>query len=212
MMISFTSLVLTRLKFVSIFVFFFSILFIKSDATAMERLVSLKIGPVWPSITSTSWDGELMYGSFIDRKVGFGIAVDFLWNTNSVDSTLPSRQLLTIRDESHYMLPVMGFIVFDPIPNTIVHPMLKFEIGYNSLIYNYNSLIADTTPSRNGYYYGLIIKLGLDGLYNIGEQTAVFAGLEYQWADTRNAADNLGRFYRRDMSGIGLRMGFRFLL
>ena len=202
-----------KILFVTAPWFFLCVLFIvKNDVTAAEKLVSLKIGPVWPSATSTSWDGELMYGSFIDKKVGFGVAADILWNTNAVDSALPSGQLTTIRDESHYMFPIMGFLVFDPIPHAVVHPMLRFEIGYNSMIYNYTSRIAETTPSRSGYYYGLIVKLGIDGLYNVGEQTAFFAGLEYQWANTRNAADSAGRFYRRDMSGIGIRMGFRFLL
>ncbi len=202
-----------KILFVTAHLVFLCVLFIvKTDGNATERLVSLKIGPVWPSATSTSWDGELMYGSFIDKKVGFGIAADILWNTNAVDSVDTAMVHTTIRDESHYMFPIMGFIVFDPIPHAIVHPMLRFEIGYNSMIYNYTSRIAETTPSRSGYYYGLIVKLGIDGLYNVGEQTAIFAGLDYQWADTRNAADSAGRFYRRDMSGIGIRMGFRFLL
>ena len=31
------------------------------------------------------------------------------------------------------MVPLMGFLVFVPIPTAIIHPMLRFEIGYNSL-------------------------------------------------------------------------------
>jgi hypothetical protein len=164
---------------------------------------------MWPTAITTSWDGELMYGALVDQKVGFGVAVDFLWNSNSLDSVGVLGTHKTIRNESSYMFPIMGFIAFDPLPRAMVHPMFTMKIGYNSMVY---SRSPDSSIPAAGYYYGLIIKLGVDGLYNIGERSAVFAGLEYQWADTRNVADGLGRFYRRDMSGIGLRMGFRFLL
>jgi hypothetical protein len=186
---------------------------------AKETFVSIKIGPTWPqellsSSNSTAWDGELLYGVFIDRKVGFGVAADFLWNTKSQEQHDTSGFLFVTKSEESYMIPVMGFLVFDPIPNAIVHPMLRFEIGYNSLFFNSktDSTVHPTSNSENGYYYGLIVKLGADGLYNLGEQTAIFAGLEYQWADTKTNANSKGLFARRDMSGIGIRMGFRFLL
>jgi len=202
------TLVAHRLRFVTIGSVFLGIFLISSNSIASEKLFSLKIGPSWPSAISTSWDGELLYGSLIDKKVGFGIAADFLWNTNPVEKDSAGLKR-TVRNESHYMFPVMGFLAFDPIPAAMIHPLLKFEIGYNSLVY---SRTPDSTIAASGYYYGLIIKIGIDGLYNLGEQTAIFAGLDYQWADTRNMANASGYFYRRDMSGMGLRMGFRFLL
>ena len=159
-----------------------------------------------------------MYGTFVDRKVGFGVAVDFLWNTNTVvkDSVISGvGRKWAAREEGTYMFPVMGFLVFDPIPNAMVHPLLRFEIGYNSLIYYLKTREADPTvspKSDNGYYNGLIVKLGIDGLYNLGEQTAIFAGLEYQWANTTTNKNAAGFFSQIDMSGIGIRMGFRFLL
>jgi hypothetical protein len=198
---------------------------------AKETFVSLKIGPTWPqeiisSDNPTCWDGELMYGTFVDRKVGFGVAADFLWNTKSqVLHDTSTGLLFTTKSDESYMIPVMGFLVFDPLPNAMIHPMLRFEIGYNSLIYNStndsiaflsspsrDSIINLPQKSKSGYYYGLIVKLGVDGLYNLGEQTAIFAGLEYQWAKTRTNANSAGLFSRRDMSGIGIRMGFRFLM
>ena len=190
---------------------------------AKETFVSIKIGPTWPhdqlnSDHPTSWDGELLYGTFIDRKVGFGIAGDFLWNTNTVvkDSVIGgAHQKWAAREEGTYMFPVMCFLVFDPIPNAVVHPMMRFEIGYNSLLYYLKIRDADTTQiptSNNGYYNGLIVKIGIDGLYNLGEQTAIFAGLEYQWANTTTSQNAEGFFSQLDMSGVGIRMGFRFLL
>jgi hypothetical protein len=190
-----------------------------SPVFANETFVSLKIGPTWPhdqlnSASPTSWDGELMYGTFVDRKVGFGVATDFLWNTNTVVKDSSGRKWAA-REEGTYMFPIMGFLVFDPIPNAIIHPMMKFEIGYNSLLYYLKSRSADTTQtptSNNGYYNGLIVKIGIDGLYNLGEQTAIFAGLEYQWANTTTNQNADGFFSQMNMSGIGIRMGFRFLL
>lgn len=186
---------------------------------AKETFVSVKIGPTWPhdqlnSDHPTSWDGELLYGIFIDRKVGFGIAADFLWNTNTVVKDSVDRKWAA-REEGTYMFPVMGFLVFDPIPNAVVHPMMRFEIGYNSLLYYLKIRDAYTTQnptSNNGYYNGLIVKIGIDGLYNLGEQTAIFAGIEYQWANTTTNQNAEGFFSQLDMSGIGIRMGFRFLL
>jgi hypothetical protein len=190
------------------------------SSNANETFVSLKIGPTWPqelinSGNSTAWDGEFLYGVFVDRKVGFGFATDFLWNAKSQDQLDPSTGLLFVtKSEESYMVPLMGFLVFDPIPTAIIHPMLRFEIGYNSLFYNSktDSTAHPASNSENGYYYGLIVKIGADGLYNLGEQTAIFAGLEYQWANTQTNANSKGLFARRDMSGIGIRMGFRFLL
>jgi hypothetical protein len=186
---------------------------------AKETFVSIKIGPTWPhdelnSDHPTAWDGELLYGIFIDRKVGFGISADFLWNTNTVVKDSLGKSWAA-REEGTYMFPVMGFIVFDPIPNAVVHPMMRFEIGYNSLLYYLkirDAVTTQTPTSNNGYYNGLIVKIGIDGLYNLGEQTAIFAGLEYQWANTSTNQNAEGFFSQLDMSGVGIRMGFRFLL
>ena len=83
------------------------------------------------------------------------------------------------------------------------------------MIYSYNS--KDTIPGAaikplSPYFYGLIIKAGIDGLYNIGERSALFLGLEYQWAGTSTTNNTDGLFDKRDMSGLGLRAGFRITM
>jgi hypothetical protein len=187
------------------------LLFFPSFTPAAEKLLTLQIGPSWPTITSSAWDAEVMYGLFIDKKVGFGIATDFLWNTRTQEQDNPDGSKTTLKDESSYMYPVMGFIVFDPLPYQVIHPMVNFKIGYNSLSYNLTMLNNDPKLPHTGYYFGLIIQAGLDGVYNLGEQAAAFFGIEYQWADTKTAENN-GVFWRRDMSGAGIHVGFRFLL
>ena len=180
-----------------------------SDIGASEKMFYLKIGPTWPSRTSSSWDAEFMYGYFVDKKVGFGVSADFLWNTFTQKRDMGNGYDSTVKEESSYMFPIMGFIVFDPLPYQMIHPVLKFEIGYNSMQYNSNPAGQTEHP---GYYNGLIVKLGADGLYNLGEQAAVFLGLEYQWADTKTKKDSNGYLSHRDMSGAGIHIGFRFLL
>ncbi len=207
------SLVESRLKNVTALGILLLVLSLSpAPSGASERLFSLQIGPSWPTITSSAWNAEMMYGLFMDKKVGFGIAGDFLWNTRTQERDNPDGSKTTIKDESSYMYPVMGFILFDPLPFEVIHPLLNFKIGYNSLSYDLTMLNPDPKLPHTGYYFGLIVKAGVDGVYNIGEQVAAFIGLEYQWADTKTAKDSGGFFWRRDMSGAGLHIGFRFLL
>jgi hypothetical protein len=195
---------------------FYCFSFFPSSGDASERLFSLQIGPTWPTATTLAWDGEVMFGNFIDKKVGFGIAADFLWHTRTLEKDTAdqngSPSKITLKDESSYMFPVMGFFVFDPIPEQMIHPMVKFEIGYNSLIYNFTMRNPPAIIPRTGYHYGLIIKAGIDGLYNVGGQAAACVGLDYRWAETKSTKDSNGFFSRRDMSGAGIHIGFRFLL
>jgi hypothetical protein len=176
-------------------------------------MLSLKIGTSWPqALLSTgipSGDAELNLGALIDKKIGFGFAMDFLWNTKEKTVQDPVQGKWTIASaQSSFMFPLMGYFLVDPLPHLIVHPLAKFSIGYNSMIFVTKSDSANSTQINYPYFYGLIIKGSADALYDIGERSSVFLGLEYQWADMRNAAK--GDFFdKRDMSGIGLRAGFR---
>jgi hypothetical protein len=160
-----------------------------------------------------SGDVEINYGAFIDRKVGFGLATDFLWNIDTKEATTGTHFTI-VNEKKTFMFPIMGFFLIDPLPGLMVHPVARFEIGYNSLIYSYkykDSADAVLKP-LSPYFYGLIIKASLDGLYNLGERSALFLGLEYQWAGTTTTNNTEGLFDKRDMSGIGLRAGFRVLM
>ena len=116
------------------------------------------------------------------------------------------------------MFPVLGFVMIDPVPNLIVHPSAQFQIGFNSMYsittgqnYRYDKDTYDTTTtSHSDYYYGLIMKAIVDANYNLGESSTIFLGVEYQWAGTKTQSNTAGLFAKRDMSGIGLRAGWRF--
>lgn len=186
-----------------------------------QTLFSLKIGPSWPqgllSTESASWDAGLDYGMIIDKKVGFGLAADFLWNVRTQD-TLNSATNTYFRktEEKSFMFPIMGFFFIDPVPKLIVHPVARFQIGYNSMIRNVKTDSTDAKSQAvqntvSPYFYGLIIKVGADALYNIGENSSLFLGMEYQWADTRTNDTDKG-FNRFDMSGVGIKAGFRIIM
>jgi hypothetical protein len=55
------------------------------------------------------------------------------------------------------------------------------------------------------------MKLGVDGVYDVGNKSSLFVGIDYQWADMRTVRlNNLSD--PRDMSGPGLGAGFRVKL
>jgi hypothetical protein len=187
-----------------------------------ENLLSLKIGTTWPqALLSTgipSGDAELEYGLIIDRKIGFGVVGDFLWNTRSKDVKDPSTgQYRIVSADKSFMFPILGFVMIDPVPNLIVHPSAQFQIGFNSMYsittgQNIDTISTPhdtTTTSHSDYYYGLIMKAIVDANYNLGESSTIFLGVEYQWAGTKTQSNTNGLFNKRDMSGVGLRAGFR---
>jgi hypothetical protein len=181
-----------------------------------EPMLTLTIGPTWPqALLSTgvpSGDAGIEYGAMIDKKVAFGVAGDFLWNVQSKEER-DSTHFRTISEQKTFMFPIMGFFLLDPVPNLIVHPVACFQIGYNSMIYSYKQADSSNAPTPlSPYFYGLIIKASADALYNLGEHSSIFLGLEYQWADTKTTSNTNGEFDKRDMSGIGIRAGFRVVL
>jgi hypothetical protein len=186
-------------------------------ASRAESMLTLEIGPSWPeALLSTgipSGNGEIEYGAMIDKKVGFGLAADFLWNVLSKeakDSTGVHYRTLT--EQKTFMFPIMGFFVLDPMPKLIVHPVGRFQIGYNSMIYSYKQTENAVVTPLSPYFYGLIIKGSIDALYNLGENSSLFLGVEYRWADMKTTSNTNGEFDKRDMSGVGIRAGFRVLM
>ena len=192
-----------------------------SSASA-ERMLEIKIGPTWPrELLSTgipTGDAEILYGFIIDKKVAFGIAGNFLWNARSKDVQVRDTASGAVHNkivngQSSFMFPIMGFFQIDPVPNLIVHPVAHFQIGYNSMIYNYSEADSAGAQKRplSPYFYGLIIKTGADALYNLGERSSLLVGMEYRWADTKTASTK-GLFDKRNMGGIGFSAGFRVTL
>jgi hypothetical protein len=190
---------------------------------AAENLLGARFNFVWPrdllhTDKPTAFDVGLNYGIAVDRIFDIGAGVDFLWNRTvdevRVDTVAGADIYEVTRKRQSYMFPVYVFIGFDPISKYRVHPAGTFSIGDNSMVYSYDDQeeltsgkAADNDP--DGYYFGLYMKLALDALVNIGENSALFAGVDYQWADTRSSKTEGNTYWRRDMGGVGVRLGIK---
>ena len=188
-------------------------------ATNAERMLSMKIGMTWPrALLSTGMptgDAEVNYGIIVDKKVAVGVSGNFLWNVQSEDDTVGTAgHHKIISAQQSYMFPIMGFFQLDPVPDLIVHPVATFKIGYNSMIYSYTEAEDNggTAKPLSPYFYGMIIKASAEALYDLGEQSSLFIGMEYRWADTKTNSNESDWFDKRNMGGIGLFAGFRLIL
>jgi hypothetical protein len=188
-----------------------------SGPTAAEDLFTAQVGFAWPEALATaapSGDAELAYGYIVDRKLAYGLAADLLWNVQTTTVPVEGYHFQTISDQQVYMFPIMFFVQVDPLPDLLFHPVAHFDIGYNSMIFSYTG-IDSTTGSKtplSPYFNGLIVKFGIDELYNMGNRSALYLGLEYQWAKTSTTSNAEGIFDMRNMSGLGLSAGFRVIL
>jgi hypothetical protein len=195
------------------------LLSVLSTPASAEKMLSMKIGMTWPrELLSTgvpTGDAEVNYGIIIDKKVAIGVSGNFLWNVQSKEEKVDTGgtgHYKTISAQRSFMFPIMGFFQLDPVPDLIVHPVGRFQIGYNSMIYSYTEAdsLGNNAKPLSPYFYGLIMKAGVDAIYDIGENSALFLGMEYRWADTKTATSGL--FDKRNMGGIGLSAGFRVIL
>ena len=115
--------------------------------------------------------------------------------------------------EKSYMFPVYAFAYLDPLAYLGVHPATSFCVGYNSMVYNKDKKEdLDTTTQQleprdsDGYYYGLFIKAAVDAIFNIGQSSGLFLGVEYQWAKVRKK-ETANTYWIRNMGGVGIRGG-----
>ena len=185
-----------------------------------ERLFLLKIGPTWPkelqwSEKPTAWDGAIQSGLIFDRKVAFGGGIDFLWNVNKKAKPISGTIYRLEKVERTFMFPVSGFFSLDPVPDLLIHPCASIQIGLNTMYYSHkeDSDLPDTTlPNVDGWYMGFYLKIAADAIFNLGEQSGIFAGFEYQWSKPQKlGVDSGDLFAERNMSGVGIRMGFRVI-
>jgi hypothetical protein len=191
---------------------------------AAQDMLAIKIGPVWPreireTERPTAWDAEIGYVRLFDKMIGFGAEVDFLWNRYEEDTTQEGTVDTTtvkLRQNTYLMFPVSGVIVVDPLQGLVVRPVLRGTFGFNMMVNSsvqYDSLGKEIESPKNGFYYGVIGTAGLDAMYDFGEHASVFAGLEYQWATAKKKKKGTeNQYYEPKLSGLGIRMGLRFLL
>lgn len=191
-----------------------------------EQMLNLKIGPLWPrdiyihseSGKRTAWEGAVEIGDLFDRRIGIGGGVDLMWHIISFDSTsaVDTPTIMTVnKEEKRFMFPVYFFMMFDPLPDLIIHPVIRGQIGFNMLAYVNKSFPngQEQKSKDSGFYMGVIGKVAIEGHYDLGKQVAIFAGFEYQWSEVRRKIEDTDNQYtRQSLYGPGIRMGFQFLL
>ncbi|HMA64455.1 MAG: hypothetical protein ACM31E_01190 [Fibrobacterota bacterium] len=200
---------------------FAAIVFCQSFTFA-EKQFSAKIGPAWPSSLwetekPTAWDAALQTGVVFDKRVGIGGSLDFLWNNDAKETAQGNGIYQVSVTQRTFMFPICGYLSISPLPQLILSPSISGYVGLNTMYFSYegNSIKKTATDSSfrvdgNGWYMGLIWKIAADAVLRIGDNSALFAGLEYQWSKPRKLGDSEGNLYlRRNMSGLGVRMGVK---
>ena len=65
---------------------------------------------------------------------------------------------------------------------------------------------------EDGLYMGFYWKIAADVVFNLGETSGLFAGMEYQITRTKKITNkDEGIFTQRDMNGFGFRFGVRLV-
>jgi hypothetical protein len=196
-----------------------SVLFAFSISLASDQAVILKIGPVWPRVllgndNSTAWDASILSGATFDDRVTIGGGVDFLWNYTSKETRINKNAYRVDMEEKTFMFPVSGYLSIAPFPDLPVGPSLSGQLGLNTMYYSRDEHKKDvTTPDtalidESGWYMGLYWKLALDAIVALSENVGFFVGIDYQHARPKKlGVDDHDKIVRRDMSGLGIRVG-----
>lgn len=187
-----------------------------------DKTVELTMGLSFPRDlldrqNSAAGDGTFKIGAIMDNIVGIGASLDFSWNVLVKERDSLNHYITTFQERS-YMFPVSMYLSIDPLYFWIVHPVLTVTAGFNQMIYYHDPVDSLSTSfsssdydNMNGYYFGPFIKLGLSGLYDLGEHVSITLGTSYQWREFhRNVHENRDFTLRKSMSGMGLYAGFRF--
>lgn len=182
----------------------------------------LEIGPLWPRVLlnsqkPTSWNTAFKTGYNFDNIVTLGAGIDFLWNHNNKDENLGGNIYKTVTSERTYMFPISGFFSLTPLPDLKVQPCFSAQVGFNTMYFSHtedsvglqngnNHPIID----ENGWYMGMYWKIAADVLLKLSKNSGIFTGVAYQWTrPTKLDLTAKDIFARRDMSGIGIRVGIK---
>ena len=193
---------------------FLSLLLTGSTLLGAERVLVLKIGPSWPlALRETekpaAGDASIHAGLVVDGKIAFGGGIDFLWNTNDEAEPIGDDRYHLISTEKTFMFPVSVYLAITPIPDFKFQPCISGQIGLNTMYFSHEE---DSIEPKNGLYMGIYWKIAADAIYNLGENSGLFAGIDFQWSMPKKVRDEEeDYFYIRDMRGVGIRMGIRVI-
>jgi hypothetical protein len=202
--------------------FFVFLLSALTSLPSAEKVLTLTIGPSWPQALlntekPTAGNASIRYGALFDRKVSIGAGIDFLWNNNAKE-TETSNNLYQIEVmQRTLMFPLSGFISITPLPDLLVQPGISSQFGLNTMYFSYqkdSTVLINNQRSNidgNGWYMGFYWKIAADAICKLGENSAILAGVDFQYSKPKKLLENNSNMYvRRNMNGIGIHGGFQF--
>jgi hypothetical protein len=220
-----------RKSFLTVFLLSMSLLTVSVCA---ETMINVKMGPAWPKEMRinnpedgiTAWEPSVEIGMLFNKIVGIGFDAEFQWKRRMDDSTYIDTADVPItvegKSERFFLFPPSVFISIDPVPDLIIHPVIRGQIGLTLLYYGNKWYDDDDLDGKKddehksddtGLYYGVFGKAGLDALYDLGENVSVFGGFEFQFGKARNRKEHTtNEYYYKSFYGPGIRLGFRFLI
>ena len=160
------------------------------------------------------FNGE--YGWRLGDHLALGPSVAFSWNIKRV---MANEDLnLLGRKERVFMIPASFFVLIDPFPRFMIHPIAHVSLGYNSVfISNVDYQVKDNeiVKKRDGYYSGFIAKFGVDCMLDIGKTISLFAGPQWQITEVERKSNNYrtgGARPIENFNAFGFRFGVNILL
>jgi hypothetical protein len=153
------------------------------------------------------------YGWLLNEHLTLGPNLNFVWHLDKNRNTVDYNTYLVHSKERVIMIPVSVFIIVDPIPQYMIHPVLHAQAGYNSVFIsnvNYNSSDKNAVKEFDGYYNGIIGKFSLECMVDVGKSISLFVGPQWQFSTTERRGK--GYHYERKFNGFGLRFGVSALL
>jgi hypothetical protein len=166
----------------------------------------------------TFWGIATEYGWLFNEHFVLGPKVDFSWNLEKERITDQKNTSIVTSKERVIMVPLSIFFIVDPIPKNMIHPVFHAQIGYNSVFISnvdYDKNLPDSTKENinrwDGYYNGLYTKFGFDCMIDVGKQTSIFVGPQWQISTTERRKKDTSP-YERTFNGFGIRFGVSTLL
>lgn len=156
------------------------------------------------------WDTEVAWGISFDDRITVGAQGNFMWHIekfteSDTDTAATTTDLTIIKSKTkNISFPISAFIALSPIPQYKLHPVARVSVGYNSLVLKFEDYDATDqveVKKNEGYYNGVVTRLGLDAVYDLGEKSSIFAGFHYQISKVTNDNKEI------DMNAPMLKMG-----
>lgn len=185
-----------------------------------QKVTYIQVGNFKPKST----DGGL-YISFgsakeFDERVELGFSADLFvkeytddieyYEPPALPGQPPSTTVITNSQARVTMIPLIAdALVKFPIEFPII-PYIGGGIGYNLMWYGFDNYLTD--ESERQFYGGVIYRLMAGGMYPLGSKSAFLAEIFYNSSKPSHKEDDSAGLPTRseiDMSGVGIRIGFR---